>query len=315
MKFLVTGSCGFIGFHLCKNLLEEEHDVLGIDNLNSYYDVYLKETRLNLLEKFKNFKFLKIDLTDKESLNEIFEDFKPSIVVNLAAQAGVRYSSINPNAYIDSNILGFLNIINLCSEFDLEKLIYASSSSVYGSSSDVPYKEGSSLDPISLYGKTKLFNELISESYAQRNNFQTIGLRFFTVYGPYGRPDMAYFRFSKNIKENSQITIYNKGKMSRDMTYIDDIIEGVKLAIKADNLINPHEVFNLGNTKPIKTSDLLSLIEDHYKKKALINHEETEDEVKITHADIYKANSMIGYLPKTNIYEGMDNFFSWFDAK
>jgi UDP-glucuronate 4-epimerase len=315
MKFLVTGSCGFIGFHLCKNLLEEEHDVLGIDNLNSYYDVYLKESRLNLLKKYKTFKFLKIDLTDKESLNEIFKDFKPSVVVNLAAQAGVRYSSINPNAYIDSNILGFLNIINLCSEFELEKLIYASSSSVYGSSKDVPYKEGSNLDPISLYGKTKLFNELISESYAQKNSYQAIGLRFFTVYGPYGRPDMAYFKFSKQIKENSKIKIYNKGNMSRDMTYIDDIIKGIKLAIKADNLTNPHEIFNLGNTKPIKTSDLLSLIENHYKKKALIDHEETEDEVEITHANIYKANSMIGYLPETNIHEGMDNFFSWFDAK
>ena len=315
MKFIVTGSCGFIGFHLCKNLLKEEHDILGIDNLNSYYDVYLKETRRNLLKKYKNFKFLKIDLTDKKFLNKVFEDFKPSIVVNLAAQAGVRYSSINPSAYIDSNILGFLNIINLCSEVEAEKLIYASSSSVYGSSRDVPYKEGSNLDPISLYGKTKLFNELISESYAQKNSFQTIGLRFFTVYGPYGRPDMAYFKFSKQIKENSKITIYNKGNMSRDMTYIDDIIEGIKLAIKADNLTNPHEIFNLGNTKPIKTSYLLSLIENHYKRKALINHEETEDEVEITHADINKANSMIGYLPVTDIYEGMDNFFSWFDAK
>ena len=315
MKFLVTGSCGFIGFHLCKNLLEEEHDVLGIDNLNSYYDVHLKETRRNLLKKYKSFKFLKLDLRDKESLNEIFEDFKPSIVVNLAAQAGVRYSSINPNAYIDSNILGYLNIINLCSEFQVEKLIYASSSSVYGSSRDVPYKEGSHLDPISLYGKTKLFNELISESYTHRNSFQTIGLRFFTVYGPYGRPDMAYFKFSKQIKENSKITIYNRGSMSRDMTYIDDIIEGIKLAIEANNLTNPHEIFNLGNTKPIKTSDLLLLIEKHYKKKALIDFEETEDEVEITHADIYKANSMIGYLPKTNINEGMENFFSWFDSK
>ena len=315
MRFLITGSCGFIGFHLCKNLLEEKSNVLGIDNLNSYYDVYLKETRLNLLKKYNSFKFLKIDLTDKESLNKIFEVFKPDIVVNLAAQAGVRYSSINPNAYIDSNILGFLNIINLCSKFEVEKLIYASSSSVYGSSRDVPYKEGSNLDPISLYGKTKLCNELISESYAQRNSLQTIGLRFFTVYGPYGRPDMAYFKFSKQIKENSKITIYNRGSMSRDMTYIDDIIEGIKLAIEANNLTSPHEIFNLGNTKPIKTSDLLLLIEKHYKKKALINHEETEDEVEITHADIYKANSMIGYLPKTNIYEGMDHFFSWLDAK
>ena len=313
MKFLVTGSCGFIGFHLSKNLLKEEHVVLGIDNLNNFYDVDLKEKRLGLLQKYKNFKFFKIDLTDTKSLNKLFDDFKPSIVVNLAAQAGVRYSSINPNAYIDSNILGFLNIINLCTEFEIEKLIYASSSSIYGSSKDVPYKEESAPNPISLYGKTKLINEIISESYTHKHSLHSIGLRFFTVYGPYGRPDMAYYKFSKKIKENLKIKIYNKGNMSRDMTYIDDIIQGIKLAIQAKNLNNPHEILNLGNTKPINTMDLLSLIESHYKKKALIEYEETENEVEVTHADIYKAKSMIGYLPKIDFTEGMDNFFSWFD--
>ncbi len=315
MKFLITGSSGFIGFHLSKNLLKEKHDVIGIDNLNNYYDVNLKVNRLNLLQKYKNFKFLKIDLIDSESLNKLFEDFKPRVVVNLAAQAGVRYSSINPNAYLDSNILGFLNIINLCNQFRVKKLIYASSSSVYGSSREVPYKEESNQYPISLYGKTKLFNELISESYAQKNTLQIIGLRFFTVYGPYGRPDMAYFKFSKQVKENSKIKIYNKGNMSRDMTYIDDIIQGIKLAIKADNFTKSHEIFNLGNTKPINTMDLLTLIESHYKRKAIIDFEESENEVEVTHADIHKASSIIGYLPKTNIYEGMDKFFTWFDGK
>ncbi len=313
MKFIVTGSCGFIGFHLSKNLLEDDHEVLGIDNLNNYYDVDLKKTRLNLLKPYKNFQFYNKDLTDRESMCFLFKDFKPVIVVNLAAQAGVRYSMVNPNSYIDSNVLGFLNIVNLCKQFEIEKLIYASSSSVYGSSRDVPYKEESTAYPISLYGKTKLINEIISESTVLKDSFHSIGLRFFTVYGPYGRPDMAYFKFSKNIKENLKIKIYNKGNMSRDMTYIDDIIQGIKLAIHAENLKNPHEIFNLGNTKPIKTMDLLSLIESHYKKRALIEFEDSENEVEITHADISKANSMIGYLPKTNIFEGMDGFFSWYD--
>ncbi len=313
MKFLITGSCGFIGFHLAKNLLEEEHDVLGIDNLNDYYEVELKEKRLNQLKVFENFKFFKCDLTNTKSLNQIFENFKPSTVINLAAQAGVRYSSINPNAYIDSNIFGFLNIINLCQKFNAKKLVYASSSSVYGSSKNVPYKEESTPNPISLYGKTKLINEKISESLAIKNSYQSIGLRFFTVYGPYGRPDMAYFKFSKKIKEDSKIKIYNKGIMSRDMTYIDDIIQGIKLAVNTNNFIKRHEVFNLGNTKPIKTMDLLSIIENHYGKRALIEYESSDIEVDITHADITKANSMIGYFPETNIAEGMENFFSWFD--
>jgi len=313
MKFLVTGSCGFIGFHLCRNLLKEEHEVLGIDNLNRYYDVDLKRTRLKLLKSFKNFKFCNEDLINKEPVSLLFKDFKPIIVVNLAAQAGVRYSAINPNSYLDSNVIGFLNIIDLCREFEIKKLIYASSSSVYGSSKDVPYKEVSSPNPISIYGKTKLINEKITESSANQNCFNSIGLRFFTVYGPYGRPDMAYYKFSKKIKENSKIKIFNKGNMSRDMTYIDDIIQGIKLVIQAENLIEPHEIFNLGNTKPIKTMDLLSLIESHYKKKASVEYEDSKNEVEITHADISKANSMIGYLPKIDFTEGMANFFSWFD--
>ena len=313
MKFLVTGSCGFIGFHLCKNLLEDEHKVLGIDNLNNYYEVALKKKRLDLLQTSQNFKFFRKDITDIHSIDKLFENFKPNIVVNLAAQAGVRYSTINPNSYIDSNILGFLNIFNLCRDYDVKKFIYASSSSIYGSSEDIPYKEDSLPSPISLYGKTKHINELITESLAPENSFKSVGLRFFTVYGPYGRPDMAYFKFSQKIKENSKIKIYNKGNMARDMTYIDDIIQGINLVIQNDSLIKKHEVFNLGNTKPIKTMDLLSLIESHYDKKAIVEYEDSENEVETTHADITKANSMIGYYPKINISEGMENFFSWLD--
>ena len=315
MKFLVTGSCGFIGFHLCKNLLEAEHEVLGIDNLNSYYDVALKKKRLEILQTFNNFKFFREVITDIQPINELFKDFKPNIVINLAAQAGVRYSKINPNSYIDSNVLGFLNIFNLCRDYEVKKFIYASSSSIYGSSENIPYKEDSSPSPISLYGKTKYINEIISESFALENSFKSVGLRFFTVYGPYGRPDMAYFKFSQKIKENLKIELYNRGNMSRDMTYIDDIIQGIKLVIKEDKLIKKHEIFNLGNTKPIKTTDLLFLIESHYDKKAIIEYKDSENEVEITHADITKANSLIGYYPKINISEGMENFFSWLDKQ
>ena len=315
MKFLVTGSCGFIGFHLCKNLLEDEHEVLGIDNLNSYYDVALKKKRLEILQTFNNFKFFREDITGIQPINELFKDFKPNIVINLAAQAGVRYSKINPNSYIDSNVLGFLNIFNLCRDYEVKKFIYASSSSIYGSSENIPYKEDSSPSPISLYGKTKYINEIISESFALENSFKSVGLRFFTVYGPYGRPDMAYFKFSQKIKENLKIELYNRGNMSRDMTYIDDIIQGIKLFIKEDKLMKKHEIFNLGNTKPIKTTDLLFLIESHYDKKAIIEYKDSENEVEITHADITKANSLIGYYPKINISEGMENFFSWLDKQ
>ena len=313
MKVLVTGSCGFIGFHLANNLLKDGIDVWGIDNLNDYYEINLKKTRLNLLKAHKKFNFSKINIEDSKSLKKLFGDFKPTIVINLAAQAGVRYSVLNPDAYIDSNILGSLNIINSCKEFNIKKLIYASSSSVYGSSKIVPYKEDFMPTPISLYGKTKLVNEIIAESFLHKNVFQCIGLRFFTVYGPYGRPDMAYYKFSKKVKENSKIKIYNNGKMSRDMTYIDDIVKGIKLAIEKDNFPKQHEILNLGNTKTINTMDLLALIENHYGKSALIEYEDSHIEVKTTHADITKACSMIGYVPEVDIFEGMSKFFSWFD--
>ena len=313
MKIIITGACGFIGFHLSKKLLKQNHSILGIDNLNDYYDVSLKENRLTKLRESKKFKFFGFSLNNVMEIEEIFKNFKPNIVINLAAQAGVRYSEINPNAYIDSNVLGFLNILKLSLNYQIDKLIYASSSSVYGENSKAPFKENHILNPISLYGKTKLSNELIAEEFSKLSPIQFIGLRFFTVYGPYGRPDMAYYKFSQKIQRQEKITLFNKGNMSRDMTYIDDIVNGIVLSIDNKNFETRHEIFNLGNTQPISTSDLIKIIERRYKRKALISDKSSENEVFITHADITKSQRVLGYKPVTNIIDGMYNFFEWLD--
>ena len=313
MKIIITGACGFIGFHLSKKLLKQNHSILGIDNLNDYYDVSLKENRLTKLIESKKFKFFKFSLNNVREIEEIFKNFKPNIVINLAAQAGVRYSEINPNAYIDSNVLGFLNILKLSLNYQIDKFIYASSSSVYGENSKAPFKENHLLNPISLYGKTKLSNELIAEEFSKLSPIQFIGLRFFTVYGPYGRPDMAYYKFSQKIQRQEKITLFNKGNMSRDMTYIDDIVNGIVLSIDNKNFETRHEIFNLGNTQPISTSDLIKIIERRYKRKALISNKSSENEVFITHADITKSQRVLGYKPVTNIIDGMYNFFEWLD--
>ncbi len=313
MKIIITGACGFIGFHLSKKLLKQNHSILGIDNLNDYYDVSLKENRLTKLRESKKFKFFKFSLNNVREIEEIFKNFKPNIVINLAAQAGVRYSEINPNAYIDSNVLGFLNILKLSLNYQIDKFIYASSSSVYGENSKAPFKENHLLNPISLYGKTKLSNELIAEEFSKLSPIQFIGLRFFTVYGPYGRPDMAYYKFSQKIQRQEKITLFNKGNMSRDMTYIDDIVNGIVLSIDNKNFETRHEIFNLGNTQPISTSDLIKIIERRYKRKALISNKSSENEVFITHADITKSQRVLGYKPVTNIIDGMYNFFEWLD--
>jgi UDP-glucuronate 4-epimerase len=313
MKIIITGACGFIGFHLSKKLLKQNHSILGIDNLNDYYDVSLKENRLTKLRESKKFKFFKFSLNNVREIEEIFKNFKPNIVINLAAQAGVRYSEINPNAYIDSNVLGFLNILKLSLNYQIDKLIYASSSSVYGENSKAPFKENHLLNPISLYGKTKLSNELIAAEFSKLSPIQFIGLRFFTVYGPYGRPDMAYYKFSQKIQKQEKITLFNKGNMSRDMTYIDDIVNGIVLSIDNKNFETRHEIFNLGNTQPISTRDLIKIIERRYKRKALISNKSSENEVFITHADITKSQRVLGYKPVTNIIDGMYNFFEWLD--
>jgi len=244
-KILVTGAAGFIGFHLSKSLLEDGYEVLGIDNLNDYYDPNLKHARLDIIRKYPNFKFQKVDIADRESLTKVFVDFAPNKVVNLAAQAGVRYSLTNPYAYMDSNLIGFINILELCRHNEVEGLIYASSSSVYGSNKKIPFSVDDRVDnPISLYAATKKANELIAHSYSHLYGLHTTGLRFFTVYGPWGRPDMAMYIFADKISKGEPIQVFNNGKMKRDFTFIDDIISGIRASIEKNYQC---EVFNLGN--------------------------------------------------------------------
>jgi len=241
-KILITGSAGFIGYHLCRSLINDKFEILGLDNLNDYYDVNLKISRLDKLKRFKNFSFKKIDISNRVSLTNAFKKFNPDIVINLAAQAGVRYSIENPYAYLDSNLVGFLNIIELCRNNNVKNFIYASSSSIYGANKKSPFSESDRVDsPISFYGASKKANELIAHSYSHLYNLKTTGLRFFTVYGPWGRPDMAMFIFTKRILENKPIEVYNNGKMKRDFTYIDDIIMGIRSAIEKNY---DYEIFN-----------------------------------------------------------------------
>ncbi len=314
MKLLVTGSSGFIGFHLSRKLLSQSHQVFGIDNHNNYYDVNLKLERKKELIKHKNFNFKECDLINKNDLENIFNKFEPEIVINLAAQAGVRSSSLLSNYYLDSNILGFLNLIELSKKNNTKKLIYASSSSVYASSKQIPFSEKEeNLEPISLYGKTKLANERIVELISKTEEIQFIGLRFFTVYGSHGRPDMAYYKFAEKIKKNEPLTIFNSGNMKRDMTHIEDINDGITACIDKSNFSSKHEIFNLGNSNPVGTMELLELVELHYGKKANIIFENSSDEVKITFADISKSSDILNFKPKIKINQGMREFLNWYD--
>ena len=308
---LVTGCAGFIGMHLSQKLCMIGYSVIGVDNLNEYYDVRLKLNRLKQLSNFKNFNFIKSDIVDYESLDKIFKDYKPSKVVNLAAQAGVRYSLENPADYIDSNVKGFLNILECCRYNDVEGLIYASSSSVYGGNKKNPFSESDRVDrPISIYAATKKSNELMAHSYSHLFGLNTTGLRFFTVYGPWGRPDMAMYIFTKNIEKNKAIPVFNFGKMERDFTYIDDIINGV---ISAINKNYNCEVFNLGNSKCEDLMEVVSLIENEMDKKAQINFLEIQPgDVKKTSADTSHAINKLGFNPKTSIQDGIPKFIKWY---
>tara|TARA_X000000368_G_scaffold417948_1_gene415880 strand:+ start:3736 stop:4695 length:960 start_codon:yes stop_codon:yes gene_type:complete len=310
-KILITGSVGFIGYHLCKQLLDNGFSVFGIDNINDYYDINLKHSRLKKLKKYKEFQFEKIDISNYNDLKKIFVKLKPHIVINLAAQAGVRYSIENPFVYAKSNMLGFVNIIDLCKEFKIKKFIYASSSSVYGESENNIFSENDIINkPISLYAASKISNELIAYSYSQLFGLSTIGLRFFTVYGPYGRPDMAYFIFTDKIFNNKTIDVYNNGKMKRDFTYIDDIINGVISVLDKD--FN-YEIFNLGNNKSEELLDLIKIIEYKLSKKAKINFLPMQDgDVINTYADITKSKNLLSYNPLTSLKDGMDNFINWY---
>ncbi len=311
MKILVTGAAGFIGYHLVLSLLRDGYSVTGVDNLNNYYDTKLKKDRLKNLNSFDSFNFYKIDISNKEDLKKVFDTQKPDKVVNLAAQAGVRYSLKNPYAYLESNLVGFINVIELCRHQKVKGLVYASSSSIYGNLKKTPFSETLKSDvPISLYGATKKANELIAHSYSHLYNLKTTGLRFFTVYGPWYRPDMAMYIFIKKIINNQTIPVFNYGKMKRDFTYIDDIIMGTRSAIKNNY---DCEIFNLGNNKAEKLTDMISVIESSLNKKANIEFLPMQPgDVTETFADINHSLKKLEYRPKTEISNGIPKLVNWF---
>ena len=295
-SILVTGCAGFIGMHLSNDLLKSGHLVFGIDNINEYYDKSLKLDRLKILQSNKNFTFEKIDINDPVTLNDYFKISKPDKVVNLAAQAGVRYSIIDPNSYIQSNVVGFMNILEACRQNNVKGLIYASSSSVYGGNSLVPFSENHNVDnPTSIYAATKKANELMARSFYNLFGLRSTGLRFFTVYGPWGRPDMAYYIFTKRISENKTINVFNNGDMLRDFTYIDDIVFGIKSAIKNNY---DFEIFNLGNNRAEKITEMIKIIEDKLNMEARVKLKPMQlGDIKKTYADINKAQLMLNYYP------------------
>lgn len=322
---LVTGAAGFIGYHLSKSLLKDGCKVIGIDNLNDYYDVNLKYERLNQLKRFKLFTFFKVDISDKNAIAETFQEHQPDIVINLAAQAGVRYSLENPDAYITSNILGFFNILEACRQYPVKHLVYASSSSVYGLNNKVPFSETDFVDkPISLYAATKESNELMAYAYSYLYKIPITGLRFFTVYGPYGRPDMAYFNFTNRYFAGEPIKVFNNGNFEhdlyRDFTYIDDIVIGIKKIIG-----NPpcgavlNRIFNIGNNTPVKLMDFIETLEKCLTKAAgrEINFNKLylpiqPGDVPMTYASIESLQKVLGFEPKTTIEEGLQKFADWY---
>jgi len=329
MKYLVTGAAGFIGFHVVEKLCQEGHEVIGIDNLNDYYDVNLKQARLNTLSPLTQFTFIKLDLSNREGIANLFANEKFDKVIHLAAQAGVRYSIDNPMAYADSNLVGHLTILEGCRHNHVKHLVYASSSSVYGLNSKTPFSTADSVDhPISLYAATKKSNELMSHTYSHLYNVPTTGLRFFTVYGPWGRPDMALFKFTKAIIEGNKIDIYNNGDMRRDFTYIDDIVEGI-IRIKdiipevnndwqvesssAANSSAPYKIFNIGNGNPVKLMDFVESLENSIGTKAKKNFMPMQaGDVYQTYADVEDLFAITGYKPAMSVKDGVDNFVQWY---
>lgn len=328
-KVLVTGAAGFIGFHLSKKLLEKGISVIGVDNVNDYYDVNLKYARLDILKQFDGFQLHKVDLKDKEGIDRVFAETQPDYVVNLAAQAGVRYSLENPYVYVDSNITGFLNILEACRHNPVKHLVYASSSSVYGANTNMPFSVHNSVDhPVSLYAATKKSNELMAHTYSHLFGVPTTGLRFFTVYGPWGRPDMALFLFTKAILEDRPIDVYNHGKMRRDFTYVDDIVEGVFRLIptiaqrnddwSSDNpdtatSFAPYRVFNIGNNQPVELMAFIQAIEKALGKEAKKNMMPLQDgDVPATFADVQDLMDTVNFKPNTSIESGIQRFVDWY---
>lgn len=333
---LVTGAAGFIGSNLAKRLLNEVNNirVIGLDNMNDYYDVNIKHYRLNELSKFNNFIFIKGNLSDKELINKIFEEYKPEIVVNLAAQAGVRYSITNPDAYIESNLIGFYNILEACRHNPVEHLVYASSSSVYGSNKKVPYSTDDKVDnPVSLYAATKKSNELLAHAYSKLYNIPSTGLRFFTVYGPAGRPDMAYFGFTNKLIKGETIKIFNYGNCMRDFTYVDDIVEGIVRVMKGapeqrngeDGLpIPPYAVYNIGNSDPVNLLDFVTILQEELVRAGVLpkdydfeSHKELvpmqPGDVPVTYADTMPLQRDFGYKPSTDLRTGLRKFAEWYN--
>lgn len=317
-KILITGGAGFIGFHLSKRLLEAGTAVIGIDNLNDYYEVSLKEDRLAILRQFPNYQFLKQDIADKEGLFAVFERERPDIVVNLAAQAGVRYSIENPQAYIDSNIIGFFNILEACRHYPVEHLLYASSSSVYGNQQKTPFSVEDRVDkPISLYAATKKSNELMAYTYSHLYHIPATGLRFFTVYGPFGRPDMAYFSFTRKILAGEPIKIFNQGDMYRDFTYVDDIVTGVSNMLcnppAADSEGVQHKVYNIGNNQPEKLMYFIETLEKALGREAQKEYLPMQPgDVYQTYADVTELMRDFDFKPSTSIEEGLGKFAEWY---
>ena len=329
MKILVTGSVGFIGSMLSIKLLERGDEVVGIDNHNDYYDPKIKEARLKRLKKYSNYKHFRVDLSDQKNLEDVFKDHKPQSVVNLAAQAGVRYSMENPLAYINSNIVGFAHILENCRLHKVDHLVYASTSSVYGANTKMPFSEHDSVNhPLSVYAASKKSNELMAHSYSYLYQLPTTGLRFFTVYGPWGRPDMALFKFTKAILEEKPIDVFNHGKHTRDFTYIDDIVEGVirtldvpaniNLDWKSDlpdpaSSIAPWSIYNIGNNQPIKLMDYIDALEKALGKKAKINFLPLQPgDVPDTYANVDNLIKKFNYKPSTSVIKGVSNFVNWY---
>ena len=329
MKLVITGSAGFIGSALALKLLKNKHKILGIDNHNNYYDPKLKEDRYKRLIKFKNYSHYRVDLGERKKIDMIFKKFKPDCVVNLAAQAGVRYSIENPMVYIGSNIVGFVNLLEASKKYKIKHFVYASSSSVYGSNTSMPFSIHDNVDhPISLYAATKKSNELISHAYSHLFNLPTTGLRFFTVYGPWGRPDMALFKFTKSILKGKKIEIYNYGKHQRDFTYIDDIVEGVIKVIKSKakrdlkwnskkpdpgTSIAPWRLYNIGSNNPVNLMDYITFLEKALGKKAKKKYLKLQPgDVEKTYADVSDLVKDFKYRPKTSVKNGVQKFVEWY---
>jgi UDP-glucuronate 4-epimerase len=320
MKILITGVTGFIGFHVANKLIKSEFDLVGIDNVNSYYDKELKLSRLSLL-KTRGLRFLKLDITDKYVMENLFNKENFDVIIHLAAQAGVRYSIKKPHAYIDSNIIGFLNILEGARQNNIKHLIYASSSSVYGHNQKTPFSEDDTTDePVSFYAASKKSNEMMAYSYSRLYNIPCTGLRFFTVYGPWGRPDMAYFKFVKQILNKETINIFGQGNMARDFTYIDDVVTALVSLIPIIPKINfkkkkfaPHEIFNIGNNKSEKLEKFIYIIERELNKKAIRNYIEMQPgDVINTWADTKKINEILKFSPRISIEEGLPLFIKWY---